>query len=310
MVCLGESMAQLAPDPPAPLGERPRLRLDTAGAEANVATWLAMLSGASGAGHRVAWRGRVGADSFGELVIGQLAAAGVDTSLVEIDPQAPTGLYVKDPAPGGSTRVHYYRRGSAASHMDRRMLDGLTGARLVHLSGITAALSGSCADLVRHALVDRPVAGALMSFDVNHRPGLWPASRAGPVLAELAAAADLVFVGRDEAQALWGATTAEEVREVLPGPATLVVKDGAGPATAFHGAQQYAVPALAVRVVEPVGAGDAFAAGYLWGVICNAAPVARLRLGHLLAGQALRVASDIGAVPPANEVREAIGEDG
>jgi 2-dehydro-3-deoxygluconokinase len=309
VVCIGESLGVLAPEPPEPLSEGVALRLEPAGAESNVAIWLAVLSAGAGTPARVAWRGRVGADPFGTMIGRRLAAAGVDTTLVETDPTAPTGIYVKEPGPAGTT-VYYYRRGSAAAAMDRRMLAGLDGTRVVHLSGITAALSDSCADLVTHALVDRPVAGALMSFDVNYRPALWSAAEAGPVLAKLAAAADLVFVGRDEAEVLWGTATADAIRAALPDPATLVVKDGPVGATCYAGTERYAEPAPPVEVVEPVGAGDAFAAGYLWGMLGGAAPAARLRLGHLVAGCALRATGDIGTPPPPAAVREVMEASG
>lgn len=302
VVCVGESMGLVAPDPPARLRDAPRLRLDIAGAESNVAIWLARL------GAKVAWRSRLGADPFGELIRRRLSTAGVDTSLVEIDPVTPTGIYFKDPDPAGPTAVYYYRRGSAAAAMDRRLLAGIPAARVLHLSGITAALSDSCADLLGHALTDRPLPGALLSFDVNYRPALWPVAEAGPVLAKLADAADLVFVGRDEAETLWGTATPDEIRAALPGPATLVVKDGAVGATAYHAGRRYEAPAPAVTVVEPVGAGDAFAAGYLWGVLRDAGPGAQLRLGHLLAGCALRTAGDIGEPPPPAELQATIQE--
>src|SRR4029450_11887975 len=99
------------------------------------------------------------------------SAAGVDCSLVETDPDAPTGVYFKDPG----RAVYYYRRGSAASRMDRSVWGAVAaaGTRYVDVSGITAALSESCADLIAHLLADRPVRGAVVSFDVNYRPALW-----------------------------------------------------------------------------------------------------------------------------------------
>ena len=178
----------------------------------------------------------------------------------------------------------------------------LRGTRVVHLSGVTPALSDSCADLVAYGLQHRPVADAVMSFDVNHRPALWKAGRAQALLKDLANLADLVFVGLDEAGTLWNTRTPEEVRAVLPGPATLVVKDGAVGATAFTTTGPCFVPAPGVDVVEPVGAGDAFAAGYLFGILRGLAEPARLRLGHLVAGSALRAAGDIGVLPPADEL--------
>lgn len=108
-----------------------------------------------------------------------------------------------------------------------------------------------------------------------------------------------MLVGLDEAQDLWGEalTDPRAVRDLLPGPRILVVKDGARAATAFVGPDAHSVPALTVRVVEPVGAGDAFAAGFLSGLL-RQLPVERsLRLGHLTAASALRVAADHGPLP-------------
>ncbi|MGH8792202.1 MAG: sugar kinase, partial [Stackebrandtia sp.] len=234
-----------------------------------------------------------------------LVDAGVDFE-AEVDPRAPTGLYVKDPY---GRAVHYYRRGSAASFMGRDMLTGLSGARVLHLSGITAALSDSCADLMRHALVDRPHP-AVVSFDVNYRAGLWSAADAAPVLAELANAADLVFVGRDEAEVLWGTVIADKIRAVLSQPRTLIVKDGGVGATAYVAdhARVFA-PAPPVDIVEPVGAGDAFAAGYLYGLLRDAPMAARLRLGHLVAGCAMRSAGDVGTPPSPAEISQALNSD-
>jgi 2-dehydro-3-deoxygluconokinase len=304
-VCVGEAMALLAPDPPRPLREGGPLRVDVAGAESNVAMYLAML------GVRVAWGSRVGADPLGQLCTDRVAAAGVDVGLVESDGAAPTGVFFKDPGPEG-TSVYYYRRGSAAAAMGRAKWSDprLAGASIIHLSGVTPALSPSCADLVSHALRGRPVPDALMSFDVNYRPGLWPVDAAAPVLAGLANDADLVFVGRDEAATLWGTDHPDQVRARLPGPRTVVVKGGAAGATSYHPDGTTFEPAPPVAVVEPVGAGDAFAAGYLFGVLRRVPEQSRLRLGHLVAGAALRVVGDIGPVPPAAELLRAAGEDG
>jgi 2-dehydro-3-deoxygluconokinase len=305
VVCVGEAMTLLAPDPPRPLREGGPLRVDVAGAESNVAIYLATL------GVRVAWSGRLGRDPLGQLCTDRLAAAGVDVRLVATDTAAPTGVFFKDPGPDG-TAVYYYRRGSAASAMGRAVWSDprLAGASIIHLSGITPALSPACADLVGYALADRPVPGALMSFDVNYRPGLWPAAQAAPVLAALAGDADLVFVGRDEAATLWGTDHPDQLRDRLPGPPTVVVKDGAVGATSYRPDGTTFEPAPPVAVVEPVGAGDGFAAGYLFGVLRKLPERTRLRLGHLVAGAALRVAGDIGPVPPAAELLRAAGEDG
>jgi 2-dehydro-3-deoxygluconokinase len=277
------------------------------GAESNVACGLAAL------GHRAAWLSRVGTDPFGQRVLAELAAQGVDVTAVQTDPERQTGVYFKDPGPD-RTGVHYYRRGSAATRMGPELarLPLLGRSRVLHLSGITAALSGSCAELVEEIVVRRAVPGPVVSFDVNYRQALWPQGReqAAPALLRLAAAADAVFVGRDEAESLWGAAKPEEIRELLPGVPLLVVKD------AGHGATSYAdddgevfVPTPRSRILERVGAGDAFAAGYLSGYLDGRDATARLRLGHLIAAATLQTRSDFPAVPPRAELDRLLAFD-
>ncbi len=137
-----------------------------------------------------------------------------------------------------------------------------------------------------------------ISFDVNYRPALWD-EPPGDLLRELAAAADIVFVGLDEASALWGATVhgPADVRDLLPDPRIVVVKDAAVGATAFHPGGATHVPSLRVEVVEPVGAGDAFAAGFLAALLGGGDAVRCLRSGHLTAASALTVAGDHGPLP-------------
>ncbi|MDX2643313.1 sugar kinase [Streptomyces sp. PA03-1a] len=292
VVCVGETMAALAPDPLGPLDDADLLRVDIAGAESNVALYLA------DHGIPARWVSALGDDPFGRRVRARIAAGGVDVTGVRTDPARPTGLLLKDPGAHG-TRVHYHRAGSAASALTPDVLDdpALDGAALVHLSGITPALSPGCHALVERALSpDRPWP---VSFDVNHRPALWTDRSAADVLRPLADRADIVLVGLDEAQALWGGgiTDARSVRELLPGPGVLVVKDGSRAATAFTGTDAHRVPALTVRVAEPVGAGDAFAAGFLSGLLRDLPVERALRLGHLTAASALRVPADHGPLP-------------
>ncbi|MFD8028614.1 sugar kinase [Streptomyces sp. NPDC059717] len=292
VVCVGETMAALAPDPLGPLDGADLLRVDVAGAESNVALYLA------DHGIPARWVSAVGDDPFGRRVRARIAAGGVDVSGVRVDPERPTGLLLKDPGAQG-TRVHYHRAGSAASALTPDVLDdpAFADAALVHLSGITPALSSGCRALVERAL--RPDRPWPVSFDVNHRPALWAGRSAADVLRPLADLADIVLVGLDEAQALWGEgiTDAEDVRDLLSSPRVLVVKDGDRAATAFVGDAVHSVPALKVRVAEPVGAGDAFAAGFLSGLLRRLPVDGALRLGHLTAASALGVAADHGPLP-------------
>lgn len=272
LLAIGETMAMVAPIAAVPVEEAETFRVDAGGAESNVAAHAAAL------GVTAAWYSRLGDDALGRRVASRVAARGVDVTRVDTDLRHPTGLYVKNPGHG----VTYYRAGSAASHLSRADADALAldGVDVVHLSGITAALSVSAAAFLARVIDRARDAGALVSFDVNHRAALWPAEAAAAPLLALARRADIVFVGRDEAETLWGAATADEARALLPDVRQLVVKDGAVGATVFEADAAVFEPALVVDVVEPVGAGDAFAGGYLAALLAGEPPAARLRVGH------------------------------
>lgn len=287
VVCIGESMG-LVTALGAPLAETETTALGVAGAESNVAVGLVS------AGHRAAWASRVGDDPIGVRISTELEHRGVDL-WVTTDADAPTGVMFKDPGTESSS-VYYYRRGSAASLMDPGFLDAaqLAGVRIVHTTGITPALSPSCRAMVDQLFIDARAAGALVSFDVNDRRPLWTMQDAAETLTRLADAADIAFVGRDEAERIWGTVTPAEIRAHLPNCGLLVVKDGEIGATAFHGDDEPVfVPAPRVEVVEPVGAGDAFAAGFLAATLEGAELAERLSAGHTAAARVLTTHGDL-----------------
>ena len=287
IVCVGESMALVTPTG-AGLAEAETATLTHAGAEANVAVGVAL------AGHRAAWASRLGRDPLGARLATELERRGVEL-WVEEDDTAPTGVMFKDPGVESSA-VYYYRRGSAASRMEPGFLGAaqLDGVRIVHTTGITPALSETCLAMVERLYDDARAAGAVVSFDVNDRRALWSPEEAARTLARLADAADIAFVGRDEAERIWGTATPAQIRAFLPHCALLVVKDGDVGATAFDGdAEPVFVPAPVVEVVEPVGAGDAFASGFLAATLEGADLAARLSAGHAAAERVLTIAADL-----------------
>ena len=335
VVTLGESMVTFLPSRPGRLADVPSFDRAIGGAESNVACTLAA------AGHSVRWVSRVGADGFGDHLVEAIGAYGVDVTAVRRDPARPTGIYFRT-AGDRSTAAHevaYYRTGSAASAMSvaNTDLSAVRAGRVLHLSGITAALSEGCLGLMRELTASR-AGRPLISFDVNHRPGLWSGADGAGVLLELARDADVVFVGEDEAEEAWGVTGGPvAIRAALPEPAVLVVKQGGRGATVFaqpaggrpaqpagnraagaapdprKGGTPQArageprptpaltpgtfVPALAVDVVATIGAGDAFAAGFLSATLRNLPMKTRLRHGHLTAAATLTAQGDL-APPP------------
>ena len=283
---LGESMLTLFRD-----SEAGGFSWDVGGAESNVVRNCAAL------GLRTSWISRLGTGVAGSMVHDVIAGEGVDTSAVTFCEDAPTGLMLKA-LPETQPRVQYYRRLSAASQMSETSVDipQCLDTGVLHLSGITLALSETCSDLVL-ALLDAQ-AGALRSFDLNWRPALWPSKAPVEFLTDVANRADIVFVGLDEAEAVWGLSNPAKIRELLHCPRYLVVKDGAAGVYTFVGDIVRFEPALQGVVIDPMGAGDAFAAGFLVGIVKHPDDVQRCqRLGHIVAMSSVSNRNDVGHPP-------------
>jgi len=147
--------------------------------------------------------------------------------------------------------------------------------------------------------------GFILSVDLNWRPALWRGNDPAP-LWRLLRAADVVLIGADEAMLSAGTSDPAKLRELLGPRSTIVVKSDAHVALALEpDGRRTEVPALTVDVVEPVGAGDAFAAGFLAGTLQGMPMEQRLRLGHLSAAAVLAVRQDH-AAPPPRAVRQAL----
>ncbi|MFJ9537741.1 sugar kinase [Streptomyces sp. NPDC101225] len=300
VVTLGESMVTFLPATPGRLADVPSFDRGIGGAESNVACTLAA------AGHSARWVSRVGADGFGDHLVEAIGAHGVDVGAVHRDPDRPTGIYFRTAGDRASDahEVAYYRAGSAASAMfaGNTDMEAVRAGRVLHLSGITPMLSDGCLGLVRE--LTAPRAGRpLVSFDVNHRPTVWREDDGPTVLLDLAGRADLVFVGEDEAEEVWALRGPEAIRATLPSPELLVVKHGGRGATVFDKADATFVAAPTVDVVAAVGAGDAFAAGFLSATLRGLPVRDRLRHGHLMAAAALTVPGDL-APPPARDLAD------
>jgi 2-dehydro-3-deoxygluconokinase len=269
VVTFGETMAALRAHSTLRLGGD--LGLSIAGAESNVAIGLARL------GHRVRWAGRVGADELGALVLRSLRAEGIDTShAVSDDTGRPTGLLLTEPRLGTLTRVSYYRAGSAGSAVSAaEVLPALaSGARVLHLTGITPALSASAAEAALAAATTAHDAGITVCLDVNYRSRLWSTDRARTVLRPLLDRTDLLIASEDELPLMLERPDAGEpegVKSLLAAGVTeVVIKRGARGATTYTADGTTDRPARQVDAVDLVGAGDAFVAGYLSGLLHGA----------------------------------------
>lgn len=297
VVTLGESMVAMVPERRGPLAQAVRFARHVAGAESNFAIGLTRL------GHRVRWLGRVGQDAFGDVILQTLKSEGVDISWAVRDPDAPTGLMIKERARVGDSRALYYRRGSAAACMDAGGLcpEQFAGAAWLHLTGITPALGPGPARAVARALELARATGLAMSFDPNYRPALWSWSAAAHALRPLADQADVLVFSPEEGALLYGAGGPDLLarRTFAAGRARLVaIKDGARGASLWtRDGDQLAVPAEPVRVRDTTGAGDAFTSGLVAGLL-EGLPLDRAgRLAAVCGALACTVAGDWEGAP-------------
>jgi 2-dehydro-3-deoxygluconokinase len=309
VVTAGETMVLGIPARPGRLRHAASLELKVGGAESNVAIALSRLGVSAG------WVSFLGDDEPGQLVLDRVRGEGVDTSRVRRLQDHPTGLYLREQV-GAATRVYYYRRDSAASAMAEDAFDPayLEGAEFLHLTGITPALSKGCRHFIHWVAEEAGESGTRLSFDVNYRSKLWSPEEARAFTEELLPRVDLFFAGDEEARALWGRDDEEFLRELAGmGPQEVVLKRGKEGSVVVIGGEVFEQPAFPVEDVDPVGAGDAFDAGYLAGHLWGLEAEDRLRVANAMGALSVATLGDYEGLPDREELwaflegRQALG---
>jgi 2-dehydro-3-deoxygluconokinase len=299
VVTFGETMVLFAP------GERDKLETAAAyhasigGAESNCAIGLARL------GHSVCWVSRLGADPFGSRVLKTLRGECVDVRRVEISPNEPTGIMFKEPAPGNTSRVFYYRRNSAAAGLRAESFD-LLETKYLFVTGITPALSLSNRVLT-FELVDRfRDAGAKVVFDPNMRFRLWTAEEARTVFLDLARKCDILLPSLTEAEIITGFTDLDSMLDALRdlGPSQVVLKAGDQGAWYADGETRGFCPCFPIAEIDPVGAGDAFCAGIISGLLDGCALSDAVIRGAALGAFCVSTFGDYQGLPDRAALRE------
>jgi 2-dehydro-3-deoxygluconokinase len=304
VLALGETMVLLLAQQPGPLREASSFTRHIAGAESNVAVGVCRLGGSA------RFISRVGDDEFGQVIVSRLRGEGVDVSQVRFEPEAPTGLVIRERREFGPVDVVYYRKGSAASRMSPADLDPAVFARTQYLvlSGITPALSDSCRETVFAAAEIARSQNVTVVLDPNLRLKLWSADDARRVLRDLVALSDIVLPGMDEAELLTGRGDPHQAAAALlrVGAKLIVVKLGPRGAVAVSGDETVESAGVSLpRVVDPVGAGDAFAAGFLSGQIRGLDLADSLALANRCGAFAMTVPADQEGLPRWADVAQA-----
>jgi 2-dehydro-3-deoxygluconokinase len=301
LVTFGESMGLISTSDIGPIDFAHLFHVSIGGAESNVAIGAARL------GAPVTWIGRLGCDSTGDMIERRLRAEGVHVHVIRDG--GFTGLMLRHQRVAGHFSVDYHRAGSAGSRLCTCDIpdDLLAGAAILHLTGITPALSESARHAVFDATERARALGLTICFDVNYRAKLWTQAAARPVLRALAERADILMAGTGEARLLLGDADTKDERAVLDrlaalGPSEVILRDGPRGCAALIDGAGFRLPAPSVCVVDPVGAGDAFAAGYLAERLVEEPPEVRLRTAIMAAGFAVSVPGDYEGLPRRNEL--------
>lgn len=306
VVTFGESMARLSATRIGPLHLSPQLDLGIAGAESNLAVGLARL------GSSVTWMSRVADDEFAQLITSTLRGEGVDVRTVT-DPEAPTGLLIKNKRTVDTTHVAYYRAGSAASRLAPSDLDHdlIARARVLHITGITAALGPGPRAACFAAVETARANGVAVSFDFNMRRKLWSDDEARDVLHRLVTLADVVFASDDEARIIVDGDAPEVLAENISalGPTETIIKLGDEGAVSHSAGTTHVSRGYRVVELDPVGAGDAFCAGYLHGAMTGLGLADRLDLAARCGAYAVTVDGDWEGLPTQRDLALLGGAD-
>ena len=296
VVTLGESMALFTPITQGNMRYASMFSLKIAGAESNVAIGLARL------GHQCGWMSRLGKDEFGKKILNFIRGEGVDVSCVSFDSSAPTGLYFKEIVSDKEINIQYYRKDSAASRMKPSDLNEayIAQAKYLHLTGITPALSEGCKETVYAAIEMAKKNGVTVIFDPNMRRRLWSEKEAKEVLLDIISNVDIVLPGQDEAMVLFGEYEPEDMAQQFldHGVGSVVLKLGAEGAYYKTNKESGFVKAFPVeRVVDPVGAGDGFAAGFISGLLDGLTFVEAVKRACAVGAMVTQINGDIEGLP-------------
>lgn len=305
VVTFGETMLLFNPGSNGPLRYVNNFNKSIGGADSNVAIALARL------GHEVGWFSKLGNDEFGRYIQNTIRGEGVDASRVRFTNEANTGLLFKERFSGENPNVYYYRQDSAASKLSVEDLDleYIKKVKIIHITGITPALSKSVRDLVFEVLRIAKENHVTISFDPNIRLKLWTLEEAKPVLLKIARMSDIILPGKEEGEMLLGISNEKEIASkfIDMGCKIAAVKLGEKGCYIADKDNEVYVEGYKVNPVDTVGAGDGFTAGFLSGILKNLSLKECGQLGNGVGAMATLVQGDMEGYPYLDQLMTFMG---
>ena len=301
VISIGETMVLFTPNTFGKMRYTNQFTSRIAGAETNT------LIGLSKLGHKTGWISRLGRDEFGAFILSIVRGEGVDVSKVILEEKAPTGLLFKEIINQEHVNIYYYRKNSAASQLTPHDLDKeyIAKAKFLYISGITPALSPSCKETILHSVGIAKENGVKIVFDPNIRRKLWEDEEAKETLLEIARNSDIVLPGIGECEFLFGTRDYEQAASAFHslGVETVVVKLGEKGAYYSTDTSKGFVESFKVKnVVDPVGAGDGFAAGVLSGLLDHLTIEEAVKRGCAIGAMVSTINGDIEGLPDRKEL--------
>jgi 2-dehydro-3-deoxygluconokinase len=296
VVTLGETMVLMNPEEDGCLKYINNFTKHIGGAESNFAIALAKLNVKTG------WISKVGDDSFGEYVLSLIRGEGVDVSEVKKDPNHNTGLMIKERKNLGCTSVYYYRNNSAASCLGPEDIDEnyIKNAKYLHITGITPSLSNSCREAIYRSIDIAKKHSVKISFDPNIRLKLWKREEMKEVLLDICKKVDIVLSGQKEGQILFDIKDRDEIIDsfLKLGIKKVGLKLGSdGCIVAEKKFRKHISGYKVNNVVDTVGAGDGFNAGFIYGLLKGYGLEDCGKFGNAIGAYATTVKGDVEGFP-------------
>lgn len=296
LVTIGETMVLFTTESSGYMRHTLQFSSKIGGSESNVAIALSRL------GYNTGWISKLGDDEFGKKIMSFIRGEKVNVNNVSISTSNPTGIYFKELFSEEETRIFYYRHGSAASTLNPSDLNEqyISSSKFLYLTGITPALSNECYKTTLKAIEIAQTNNVKVIFDPNIRLKLWSKEKARQVLLELIQKSDIVLPGISEAKLLTGKDRTEDMASYLKqmGPSKVVIKLGKDGAYYLSDQESGFVTSVPVKkVIDPVGAGDAFNAGFISGLLDGLPMHEAVSRGNVLGAIVVKINGDVEGLP-------------
>ncbi|WHH59232.1 sugar kinase [Petroclostridium sp. X23] len=308
IITIGDGMVTMDPATKGPMRFVNSFVRKVGGAELNFAVGCARL------GLDVGWISRLGKDEFGRVVKKFMASEGVDMSQVKFVNDYPTALNFKEILEDGSARIFYYRQGTATTTMtpDDLNPDYFKQAKLLHITGVFPAIAEHYIPIMQRALELAKEHNLLVSFDPNIRLRLWKSKEAArEVLTSFLPYVDIVLTGIDEAELLLGTNEPKKIVERFYqyGAGYVSIKKGKDGSVGAYGSEYIESPPVKERkVVDTVGAGDGYDAGFIYGVMNGWSLERTLKFANTIGAMVVSVTGDNEGLPYYEDVLMYMGE--